>query len=234
MGREEQVEEKETLLSIFPDELIDISDYSYQILVTPDITNLDEDGDAQPPQLLLQVSYPEAYPDVAPDLDLLTPPGQPKYPHFDIHEDRARLLDALAPSIEDNLGMIMVFTLVDTLKEAVEVLIAERQKAITAERRMHAERAEQEENRKFLGTPVTRESFLAWREGFVREMQEKEEKEREEREAAEARTRGKGGKEEKKLTGRQLWERGLAGKVDLDDDFEDSLASKMQKAEIST
>ncbi|KAI5303432.1 hypothetical protein KEM56_007546 [Ascosphaera pollenicola] len=231
MGREDQIEEKETLLSIFPDELTELSEYLYQILVTLDVTNLDEDGDAEPPKLLLQVSYPEAYPDVAPDLDLLTPHNSPKYPHFDIQEDKARLLNALESTIEDNLGMIMIFSVVDTLKESAELLISERQKAVTAEKMMHAEKAEQEENKKFQGTPVTRETFLEWRDQFMKEQQEKEQQEKEEKEAEEKKKRGP--REEKKLTGRQLWEKGLAGKVDYDEDFEDSLASRMQKAEIT-
>ncbi|KAI5287456.1 hypothetical protein KEM54_005987 [Ascosphaera aggregata] len=231
MGREDQIEEKETLLSIFSDELTDISEYSYQISVTLDVTNIEEDGDAEPPKLLLKVSYPETYPDVAPDLDLSTPPNPSKFPYLNIHEDKARLLNALESTIEDNLGMIMIFSIVDTLKESAELLISERQKAVTAEKMMHAEKAEREENRKFHGTPVTRETFLEWREKFIKEMQEKEQQEKEEREAEEKKKRGP--KEEKKLTGRQLWERGLAGKADYDEDFEDSLASKMQKAEIT-
>lgn len=199
--------------------------------MTLDVTNLEEDGDAEPPKLLLQVSYPEAYPDIAPDLDLSVPPNSPKYPHFDIHEDKARLLQALESTIEDNLGMIMIFSVVDTLKESAELLITERQKAVTAEKLMHAEKAEQEENKKFQGTPVTRETFLEWRDRFMKEMQEREQQEKEEKEAEEKKKRGP--KEEKKLTGRQLWESGLAGKADYDEDFEDSLASKMQKAEIT-
>ncbi|KAI5292702.1 hypothetical protein KEM55_007585 [Ascosphaera atra] len=231
MGREDQIEEKETLSSIYADELTEISEHSYRIEITLDVTNLDEDGDAQPPQLLLEVSYPEAYPDVAPELDILTPPNSPKYPHFDLEEDKQRLLDALQPTIEDNMGMIMIFAVVDQLKEAAELLIKERQDAVTAHKLMQAEHAEREENKKFHGTPVTPETFIEWRNRFVQEMLEREQQEKEEREAEDKKKRGF--KEEKKLTGRQLWERGLAGKADYDEDFEDSLASKMQKTEIT-
>ena len=69
-----------------------------------------------------------------------------------------------------------------------------------------AARAEEEENRKFMGERVTRGVFLEWKERFRSEG---------EGEAVEAgageKKRGKG---EEKLTGRELWERGLVGRVE--------------------
>jgi len=174
--------------------------------------------------LILQVSYPETYPDVAPDIDILTPPNAPKYSRFDIQEDKAYLMDALQPSIEENLGMAMVFTLVSTLKEAAESLIMER---AASEREAHEReiaKAEEEENRKFQGTLVTKERFLEWRERFMKEMEEKEQREREEKEAEEKKKKPSV-REEPKLTGRQLWERNLAGKADYDEEVDEDLPS---------
>ena len=62
--------------------------------------------------------------------------------------------------------MAMVFTLVSSVKESAELLIAERQQAVQTLKDVEAARAEEEENRKFHGTAVTRESFLAWRKRF--------------------------------------------------------------------
>ncbi|KAI9674915.1 MAG: hypothetical protein M1822_009018 [Bathelium mastoideum] len=208
MGRDEQKEEREVLDSIFPDEIQDISDTEYRISIALDVTSNDEDS--QPPTLILQVRYPDAYPDEAPYLDIHAPPNAPKHAHLDVQEDKARLLDALQPSIEESLGIAMVFTLVSTLKDAAELLIAERQRAVEAERDVAAKQAEEEENRKFHGTVVTRDRFLAWRDRFRAEMEEAERRRREEAEAEEKKRRGKA--EEKRLTGRQLWEKGLAGK----------------------
>ncbi|KAM5442122.1 Protein gir2 [Microsporum ferrugineum] len=154
MGREEQAEEKETLLSIFPDELTDVSENSYRISIRLDVTSQD-DEDIEPPTLILQVTYPEDYPDVAPRLELSAPPNAPKYPHLDIQEDRDRLLESLQSTIEENLGIAMVFSLVDSLKEGAELLISERQAAIQALKDIEAAKAEEEENRKFQGTRVT-------------------------------------------------------------------------------
>lgn len=171
---------------------------------------------------MLSVSYPETYPDVAPNLDLSNPPNAPKHPLLDVSEDKAQLLKSLDATIEENLGMAMVFTLVSTLKEAAEQLIIERQGALQAQKDQEAAKADEEENRKFHGTVVTRERFIEWREKFLAEMAEKERKEKEEQEVEDKKKRG-GKPEEKKMTGRQLWEGGLVGKVDEDEDGEDAI-----------
>lgn len=167
--------------------------------------------------LLLTVTYPETYPDVPPLLDVSAPPNAPKYPHFDIQDDKETLISGLEPVIEENLGMAMVFTLVSTLKDSAELLITERQAAAQAIKDQEAAKVEELENAKFHGTAVTRESFTEWRERFRREMEEAEERRRVEQEAEDKKKRVK---VEEKLTGRQLWERGLVGKVEEEDDEE--------------
>lgn len=201
----------------------DISDTSYRISITLDPPENDVEETEQP-VMILQVSYPSDYPDVAPDLDISAPPNAPKHPRLDIQEDRDQLMEALQPTIEENLGMAMVFTLVSTLKETAELLMAERVNAVHALKEIEAAKAEEEENRKFQGTAVTRESFLEWHAKFLAEMDEEEKRQREEKEAEEKKAKGKGpGKEEKKLTGRELWEKGLAGKADFDEEDEDAM-----------
>ncbi|CAI4216838.1 unnamed protein product [Parascedosporium putredinis] len=139
MGREEQVEEREVLESIFPEEITGAAPRPH---VRPQRR--------LPPQLLLS-------------------------------EDRDVLLEALNTAAEENLGMAMVFALVSTVKEAAEQLIADREAAVEKVREEAARAAEQEENKKFHGTSVTPESFMKWREGFLREMEEQRLKEEEER-----------------------------------------------------
>lgn len=114
--------------------------------------------------------------------------------------------------------MQMIFTLVTTLKDSAELLISERQGAKAALAEIEAQRAEEEENRKFQGEAVTRESFLKWRDEFRKELAEEEQRMKE----MEAEDKKKGKKEDKKLTGRQLWERGLVNKVE-EDEGEDAL-----------
>ena len=167
--------------------------------------------------MLLTVAYPEPYPDVAPHLELSSPPNAPKQPNFDLVEDRDRLLSEIQPTLDENIGMAMVFTIVSALKDAAENLISERQAAAQEVRDIEAAKAEEEENRKFHGTAVTKESFMEWRAQFKKELEEEEDIRREERIADEKKKRVK---PEEKLTGKQLWERGLAGKVEEEDEDE--------------
>jgi len=212
MGIDEQKEEREVLDSIFPDEIQDISDTAYRISISLDLPSNAEPLD-EPFVILLNVSYPEAYPDVAPNLDVTIPHDAPRHPLLDVMADKPQLLDSLRSTIEESLGMAMVFTLVTTLKDSAETLMADRQRQEEEIRDVAVREKEQEENRKFEGEKVTREKFLEWREKFKKEMEEKDRLQREEEEAE---MKGKRGirVEEKKLTGRQLWERGLIGKVD--------------------
>ncbi|KAI1265058.1 RWD-domain-containing protein [Xylariaceae sp. FL1019] len=229
MGREEQVEEREVLDSIFPEEITDISDTEYRIAVKlnpPD----DDDGDdaAEPPTLVLHVRYPESYPDEAPILDISAPANAPPHPRFSVSADKEKLLKGLDETIQENMGMAMIFTIVATLTEAAEQLMAERKDAVNREREEVLLAAEREENKKFHGTPVTPETFLGaklrcyfipfsmkWRDDFMREMAELKVQEEEERLAELKKAKIK---EPTRLTGKQLFQRGLAGKVDEEED----------------
>ena len=104
----------------------------------------------------------------------------------------------------------MIFTLVSALKDDAEARMLAARAAAQAARDREAALIEEEENRKFYGERVTRDRFLAWREGFRIEMEEQR-KRREEGEGAEAEGRKKG-KEERLTTGRALWEGGMVGR----------------------
>lgn len=219
--------------SIFPDEIQDISDTEYRVTVNLDVNNPSEEEEDEPPNpvLILNIKYPEAYPEQAPELDVTQPPNAPKHPHLNLQEDKPRLLEALQPTIEESMGMAMVFTLVSTLKDSAELLISERLQAIQALKDVEAAKAEEEENKKFEGQKVTRETFLAWREGFQQEMAEAEARRVAEIEAEEKKKRGK--VEEKKLTGRQLWEQGIASRnVEDEGEGEDGVAEGLQGLKV--
>ena len=166
--------------------------------------------------IYLIVSYPPDYPDIAPGLSLSFPQQTQNFDHLQIPDDGPLLLSSLEETITESLGQAMIFTLISTLKENTENLIAERQKAVQAEEDKERAKAEEAENAKFHGTAVTSESFLAWRENFLKEMEKIEEdkrKEEEEHMGKKEMARSK----EVKLTGKQLWEQGLVGKVDEDE-----------------
>lgn len=176
------------------------------------------------------MTYPEDYPDVAPHLDISAPPNAPKYPNLDVSEDKDRLLESLQETIDENIGMAMIFTIVSTLKDSAELLISERQQAQQALRENEIRKAEEEENKKFVGTPVNRETFLKWNEEFKRDMQEEEKRRQEEKEMDDKAK--KIAKKEKKLTGRELWEKGLAGKGDEEDEEGEDVVEAVQRLEV--
>ena len=120
------------------------------------------------------------------------------------------------------MGMAMIFTIVSTLKDNAEQLVAQRQAGARQEHEIKLLALEAEENKKFHGTPVTPETFGPWRDEFRREMEELRAKEEDAEEAAEKK-KNRGKDAVVLLTGRQLWERGLAGKIEEDEDEEDEL-----------
>jgi hypothetical protein len=193
--------------------VVDISETEYRISITLDIP----DDEAEPPVMLLTVRYPEDYPDKAPLLELSAPQNSTPHEYLNIAEDKDQLLQGLEATIEENLGMAMVFTLVSAVKEAAEQLVVERKEAAVKAHEEALLEAEREENKKFHGTPVNRETFLKWREEFLKEMEEARIREEEERAAELKKARIK---EPARLTGKQLWERGLAtaGQEDGEED----------------
>ena len=207
----------------------DISDSEFRISVLLDITN-DDGDDSEPPTILLQVKYPPEYPDEPPILDLLSPPNAPNHPFFSLSSDKKILLDGLAETIDENMGIAMIFAIISILKDNAEQLVVERQ---AGERRVQEQKLavlEEEENKKFHGTQVTPESFTSWREVFRKEMEETRIKEEEADELAEKK-KNRGKEAVVLLTGRQLWERGLAGKNDEGED-DDEVSEPLEKLKV--
>jgi hypothetical protein len=128
-------------------------------------------------------------------------------------DDAEPLLSSLHSTIEESLGMAMIFSVYSALKESAEDLVRSRQVELRTKRDQKIAAEEAKENAKFQGEAVTRDSFTAWREKFREEMRLADE---EKKKAEEIEKGKKGIKEEGKLTGRELWEKGLVGKYDED------------------
>lgn len=188
-----------------------------------------EEDNEEPPTFFLHVKYPDDYPDVAPHLEIHAPPNASPHPEFNVAEDREQLLAGITDTIQENIGMAMIFTLHSALKEAAEQIIQDRKDSADRAREEAALAAEREENKKFQGTPVTPETFMKWREDFLKEMEEIRIKEEEERLAELKKARVK---EPIKLTGKQLWERGLAGKGDEGEDEEGDDLPEVEKLKV--
>jgi hypothetical protein len=208
--------------------LADISETEYRIAITLDLPPDEEYPEAEAPVIILTVRYPEDYPDTPPELVLAAPPNAPSHPYFSVADDQEQLRQSLSLAIEENIGMAMVFSLVSTLKESAEQLVADRRAVVAKVKEDAMLAVEREENKKFHGTLVTRETFLRWRESFLNDMEEERVREEDERLAELKKARVK---EPVKLTGKQLWEGGMVGKTEEED--EDELVEDAEKLKVT-
>lgn len=213
---EEQQQELEVLQSIYPDELTLVSPTNYSIKIA-----LDTQSDRKH-ALSLNVKYPETYPEVVPILEITIDEDEVvvedededgEDPNKAIHlsesiefskEDLKFLLNKLNEEAELQIGMPSVFALATQLKDESEILF---QKKLDKAQKDYDDKLlakERQEQNKFIGTEVTKESWLKWRNDFRNELQiELKDKERQDK------------IHNGKLTGREIFERGLAGDDDL-------------------
>lgn len=161
---EEQQNEIEALESIYPDEFTSISEKEFEIAIYPD-----EQDEENPRGLSLHVTYTANYPDELPEYEIETIEGQIPSSYY------TKIREAVKSAAEESIGMAMIFTMVSIIKEELDNIVLDAQKAeeeIINERRRKEEEAEQA---KFMGTKVTVESFMAWKKKFDAEMLEKDE-----------------------------------------------------------
>ncbi|KAI5952185.1 GIR2 [Candida theae] len=234
--KEEQTQEIEILQSIYPDELTFLNDSQTQFQIR---VNLDTESERKH-ALNLVVKYPATYPEVIPELHIEVAEdeedgeydnegGSNDYDDDDDEDedeeakqtrlalnmaetieyersDLSKLLSKLNEEAEIGIGMPSVFTLVTVLKDEAESLFNEKLAIKNKEFERRRNELERIEQQKFQGTKVTRESYNEWRLKFRQEMKF-EEKDRLKMQQMH------GGR----LTGKQIFERGLAGTEDEDE-----------------
>lgn len=230
---EEQAQEIEVLESIYPDEFEKISDKEILIRVA-----LDTPSD-RAHCLLLSIVYPDTYPEVVPDISVTVAENEDSEEYDSdgsgesdeddeatreakvaLHMSEQVEFDAtclqdleqiLSSEAESQIGIPMVFALATQLKEEAELMFDKILKDMNDAYEQRSREREQKEQQKFSGTKVTRELYLEWREKFRAEMKIEELQE------AKRLAMHNG-----KLTGRQIFERGLAG-ADDDEDIVEGL-----------
>ncbi|PRT55907.1 Protein GIR2 [Wickerhamiella sorbophila] len=205
---EEQREEIDILESIYPDEIEIHSETSYSINLSLDTV---------PTRLLVvHVQYPRDYPEVVPILDIAVGDHeqdsdeeeeqraveQPQFTYDFTSSDVAELKASAKETAEENLGMPSVFAIVSLIKDAAEQMYEDRIKDMELARMKELEIAEEKEQAKFRGTPVTAESFAAWRTKFRAEMGWDQKKER----------------PNGRLSGKEIFERGVEEEADEEED----------------
>ncbi|EKM82701.1 hypothetical protein AGABI1DRAFT_111279 [Agaricus bisporus var. burnettii JB137-S8] len=191
-------EELEVLEAIYPTELTKLPNGDVQIDVEPEET---EDG-AEPLKVTLNVHYTDDYPQSIPQLSL-----EPIDTTFD-DEEISQLLQELQSVGEDNIGMAMTFTLVSHLREQLSKLLRERIESLKKEEQQRERLELEAEEARTRGTPVTVESFKAWKVKFDQELAHKKAQEEEEKlRALTFKEREEYRRYATRLSGRQLFER---------------------------
>lgn len=183
--KDEQHNEIEALESIYCGELEILATEPYYAFVIPIKTEEYEPDTDNGLSCRLEFTYTPKYPDEP----LLISIQEPE--NFEKDSDE-KLKEHLAEQMQENLGMVMVFTLVSAAQEWLNVQwdrVKLRRRDQAAQKLMEEEEAER---KRFEGIRVTVETFLTWKERFDEEMGHTKKKEIAEREG-------------KKLTGRELF-----------------------------
>ncbi|XP_011875747.1 PREDICTED: RWD domain-containing protein 1 [Vollenhovia emeryi] len=183
--KDEQRNEIEALESIYCGELEVLATEPFYTFAIPIKTEEYEPETGNGLGCRLEFTYTPEYPDVP----LLISIAEQE--NLEDGDDE-RLKAHLAEQMNENLGMVMVFTLVSAAQEWLNVQwdrIKLRREETAAQKQKEEEEAER---RRFEGTRVTVESFLSWKEKFDEEMGYTKRRELAEREG-------------KKLTGRELF-----------------------------
>ncbi|XP_016378879.1 RWD domain-containing protein 1 [Sinocyclocheilus rhinocerous] len=183
---EEQRNELEAIESIYPDSFTVLSEEptSFTITVTSDAGENEETV-----EVTLKFTYVEKYPDEPPLWEIFSQENLED-------SDTEDILTLLKQQAEENLGMVMIFTLVTAVQEKLNETIDQIKNRREEEKLRKEREAEEAEKRAFQGTVVTIENFLSWKARFEQEMAELKKKRQKEEEQS-----GKG-----KLTGKQLFE----------------------------
>ncbi|KAG1948056.1 RWD domain-containing protein 1 [Pimephales promelas] len=187
---EEQRNELEAIESIYPDSFTVLSEKptSFTITVTSDAGEDDETV-----EVTLKFTYLEKYPDEPPLWEIFSQENLED-------SDAEGILTLLKEQAEENLGMVMIFTLVTAVQEKLNEIVDQiksRREEEKERKEIKEREAEEAEKFAFQGTVVTIENFLSWKAKFEQEMMElKSKRQKEEEQAGKA-----------KLTGKQLFER---------------------------
>ncbi|KAK5649823.1 hypothetical protein RI129_000852 [Pyrocoelia pectoralis] len=183
--KEEQAGEIEALESIYYGDVTILTTepfHKFSILIKSEEYDVDNKNGLS---CNLVFTYTSKYPDEQPYIEIEEP--------ININNSHLEeLLLQLQQQAEENIGMVMIFTLVSLAQEWVNLKWDDVKKQQENEKLQKEQEREEIERKKFEGTRVTVESFLIWKNKFEEDLGIKKK-----REAIE--------KDGRKLTGRELF-----------------------------
>ncbi|XP_054726462.1 RWD domain-containing protein 1 [Anastrepha obliqua] len=158
--KEDQMNEIEALESIYYSEMEVLETepfHKFSITIATEEYNAEEESSGMACKLVF--AYTPTYPDEAPEVSIEETENVEK-----LYEEK--LLEHLKKSIEENIGMEMIFSLVSSTQEWLNERWDDYKLHEQEERARKILEAEEMERKKFEGTRVTVESFLKWRSEF--------------------------------------------------------------------
>jgi len=164
--KEEQQMEIEALQSIYPEEL-EIVEEEPQFIFKINLES--QDSDRFPDFAMsaeLQFTYTPEYPDTAPLMEVTD--------YSDNVDDMqlTQLNDLMTAQAEENLGMAMIFTIITAVQEHLTESMERGAKEKEEADEKKKQEEEELERKRFEGTRVTVETFMAWKAKFDAEMAE--------------------------------------------------------------
>jgi len=181
---EEQRSEIEALESIYYGDFEIISTEPFKFSIPIKTEDCDPDSNIGL-SCNLVITYTPKYPEAPPIIEV------DKADNFGDNYE-ANLLLHLGEQVKENLGMVMVFTLVSSAQEWLHEKYEDERRIKEEREAQQSKELEEAERKRFEGTRVTIESFLKWRQQFEQDLGIDKK-----RELAE--------KEGRKLTGRELF-----------------------------
>ncbi|KOC65715.1 RWD domain-containing protein 1 [Habropoda laboriosa] len=183
--KDEQDNELEALESIYCGELEILDVEPFYTFAIPINTEEYEPDTGNGLSCRLEFTYTAQYPDEPLLISIEEPENFEK-------GNAEKLKEHLMQEMNENLGMVMVFTLVSAAKEWLNVQWDRIKFKREESAALKLKEEEEAERKKFEGTRVTVETFLSWKEKFDEEMGYTKRREMADREV-------------KKLTGRELF-----------------------------
>ncbi|XP_068155636.1 RWD domain-containing protein 1 [Drosophila tropicalis] len=158
--KEDQTNEIEALDSIYCGEMEILGTepfHKFQIPIATEEYNSEENDNGLACKLVF--TYTATYPDGAPEVEI---------EDAENFEDsfETRLLEHLHKTIEENLGMEMIFSLVSSGQEWLNERWDDHKRDLEETRVRKLQEVEEAERKKFEGTRVTVETFMKWKQDF--------------------------------------------------------------------
>lgn len=182
--KEEQSNEIEALESIYYGDVTVTSTEPYKFTIPVKSDEFEQNPDCGF-CCSLTFTYTPTYPEEGPLIEIENPEN------FDVGAED-ELLNHLTQQIQENIGMVMIFTLVSAAQEWLNVQWDKHKKVLDDEVERKKNEIEEAERKRYEGTKVSVESFLKWKTQF-------------EIETGIAKRREAIEKEGKKLTGKELF-----------------------------